>query len=80
MTGARELARQQWDVKCARCGKPGHQHNSSTRACPIGRKHRTFGYSQFSRLDTFTDSRADGVGASDHQTFRQQPLTKPNEG
>lgn len=68
MTDDQELARQQWDVKCATCGKQGHQHNSATRACPIGRKHRTFGYSSFHRTDTFVDPRTSGVARIDDQT------------
>lgn len=36
--------------KCANCKKPRDQHNATTKACPIGRKHRTFGYLHFKHL------------------------------
>ena len=36
--------------KCANCGKPRDQHNSKDSACPIGKRHKTYGYTQFKYL------------------------------
>lgn len=43
----------QFSNKCANCGKPRDQHNALTKACPIGRKHRTIGYTQYSARQAF---------------------------
>lgn len=42
------------DQRCFKCGKGAGDHNATTSACPIGRKHRTYGYCQFSLTDSFT--------------------------
>ena len=44
----------QKEPKCAICGKPKSSHNYYDRGCPIGVKHRTLGYTQFSKRDSFT--------------------------
>jgi hypothetical protein len=44
----------QKEPKCAICGKPKSSHNYYDRGCPIGVKHRTLGYTQFSSKTKFT--------------------------
>lgn len=34
-------------VLCALCKKPRDSHNARNNACPVGRKNRTLGYTQF---------------------------------
>lgn len=44
------------DIKnCKNCGKPENDHQSSTKDCPVGKKHRTLGYSQFSTQTKFEE-------------------------
>jgi hypothetical protein len=42
------------DDKCAHCGKTRGNHNAMTKACPLGQKHRTVGYTAFHPTKTFT--------------------------
>lgn len=42
-----------WYHKCALCGKARADHNNTDRACPVGRPHRTLGYTSFSATDVF---------------------------
>lgn len=39
--------------KCKNCGKPGYLHNTVTKACPIGKRHRTVGYTQYHAVNKF---------------------------
>jgi hypothetical protein len=39
--------------KCKHCRKSAGEHNATTRACPLGRKLRTIGWSQWSALHRF---------------------------
>jgi hypothetical protein len=36
--------------KCANCGKARDQHHAKDAACPIGKRHRVYGYTQFQHL------------------------------
>lgn len=36
--------------KCSNCGKARDQHNAKDSTCPIGKKHRIYGYTQFQQL------------------------------
>lgn len=40
--------------KCAHCGKPRDHHRRTDKACPFGRRHRTFGYTAYSNDKIFT--------------------------
>lgn len=42
-----------WGHKCAICRKARADHNHTDHACPIGRPHRTLGYTSFSAIDVF---------------------------
>lgn len=35
-------------ANCVRCGKPAGNHRASDLACPVGRKHRAVGYTEYS--------------------------------
>jgi len=37
--------------KCANCHKPRDQHHAKNNTCPIGKKHRIYGYTNFYGLD-----------------------------
>jgi len=39
--------------RCKHCGKLLADHNGKTRACPLGEKHRTIGYTQYSAKTVF---------------------------
>lgn len=39
--------------KCRYCGKPPAEHRGKDSACPIGRKHRTLGYTGYSAVKYF---------------------------
>lgn len=39
---------------CELCKKISGDHNGITKACPIGRKHRNLGYTQYHNNDVFT--------------------------
>ncbi len=41
-------------VKCSHCGKWRSDHNAMTKACPIGSKHRTVGYTQYHTTQVFS--------------------------
>ena len=36
--------------KCTNCGKVRSQHHAKDSACPIGKRHRIYGYTQFQQL------------------------------
>ena len=40
-------------IRCKNCGKPKDHHNATTKGCPIGKKHRTLGYTAFSETKFF---------------------------
>lgn len=40
--------------KCQWCGKPEEHHLAKSQACPIGKKHRTLGYTAYHRTQWFT--------------------------
>ena len=42
-------------VKCIHCNRPKGDHKAHTFNCPIGPKHKTYGYTQFSQNDVFTE-------------------------
>jgi hypothetical protein len=46
-------ARPALNAKCANCGHMYCEHTASGRYCPIGRKHRTLGFTQFNRRTQF---------------------------
>jgi len=39
--------------RCKHCNLWKDQHNSSNLACPIGSKHRTLGYTQYSETTKY---------------------------
>jgi hypothetical protein len=39
--------------RCKHCGNLKEDHNGKTKACPIGQKHRTVGFTQFSEKAVF---------------------------
>lgn len=39
--------------KCVNCGKPEAHHNARGKYCPIGQRHRTMGYTQYSHTMTY---------------------------
>jgi hypothetical protein len=39
---------------CRHCGKPRGHHRSTDKACPFGKRHRTFGYTAYSNSTIFT--------------------------
>jgi hypothetical protein len=42
--------------KCLHCRKVEADHSASSRSCPIGRRHRTLGYTQFGQTKFFHHS------------------------
>ena len=40
-------------MQCKNCGKAANQHNATTKACPGGKKHRTYGYSWYHKTQFF---------------------------
>jgi hypothetical protein len=42
--------------KCKNCGKPRDHHKAGDQACPLGKRHRTMGYTAFSEMQTYRRS------------------------
>lgn len=41
--------------KCAVCGKPRSNHRAHTFQCPLGRKHRVMGYTDYHATNVFVE-------------------------
>lgn len=39
--------------KCKNCGKPRYNHRASDKACPVGRKHRSLGYTSYNHSSVY---------------------------
>ncbi len=40
-------------IKCVNCGRFKYDHLAKTYHCPVGSKHRTFGFTSFHKTDVY---------------------------